>query len=55
MNQLCFAELPHYQQWLAFVLVLLIERWLGRTKLTKAGSILELFENLFKKKDDKNV
>lgn len=49
MNELC-TEPGFWLQLLALVIVLLIERWLGRTDKTKAASILDLLGGLFKRK-----
>lgn len=44
MNTIC--ELPNYQHFAIFLIVALVEMWLGRTQRTKSGSILELILNL---------
>jgi hypothetical protein len=44
MKELC--ELPQHYQLIAFIVVLLVEGWLGKTEKVKSGSILESIFNV---------
>ncbi len=50
MKDLCVSELGYWAQWSALVVVLLVERFFGKTKLFPAGSILEAREMMFKRR-----